>query len=59
MSEFRCQRCGEVYAKGWTDDEAAAEFREQFPGFGTEECALVCSECYGDFMIWMAKQRRH
>jgi hypothetical protein len=48
--EFRCAACGGVFDKGWSDDEAAAELGRAFPGFTTDDCDLVCDDCY-DRMI--------
>jgi hypothetical protein len=45
-SEYQCSSCGEVYEKGWTDDEATAEREENFPGFTEADCAIICDDCY-------------
>ncbi len=43
--EFRCTVCGEVFKKGWSDEEAAAELEEEF-GMDPTDCAMVCDDCY-------------
>lgn len=44
--EYRCEACGEVFQKGWTDEEAKAEQKEQFGDLTPENIAVVCDECY-------------
>jgi hypothetical protein len=43
---FKCVLCGGEFEKGWSDDEAKDELDETFPGISTEECDLVCDDCY-------------
>ena len=43
---YQCAVCGGVFEKGWSDDEAAAELGEVFPGIGQQDCVLVCDDCY-------------
>lgn len=43
---FICAECGGTFEKGWTDEEAAAECQERFPGNQLDQCAVVCDECY-------------
>ncbi len=45
-NEYRCAACGCVFEKGWTDEEAVAELNNNFPGFTTDECAVVCDDCH-------------
>jgi hypothetical protein len=45
-NEFRCSLCRGVFEKGWTDEEADAEFATQLPGIPVEETKLVCDDCY-------------
>jgi len=42
-----------VFGKGWSDEEAAAEAEELFPGLDVcdpDEAGLVCDECYQRIM---------
>lgn len=45
-NEFKCARCEGVFEKGWSDEEAAAELGERFPGFTEDECVLICDDCF-------------
>ncbi len=43
-NEFQCSMCGNIYEKGWTEEEARAEQKEN--GFENLECDIVCDNCY-------------
>lgn len=45
-NEYRCCACGGIFAKGWSDNEAQAELAATFPGANTEDCDLVCDDCF-------------
>jgi hypothetical protein len=50
---FTCESCGETFPKGWSDEEAAAEAEELFPGMDLSdpaEAAVVCDACYQHLM---------
>jgi len=44
--KYRCSMCKNVYEKGWTEEEATEELKENFPGFNKEVCDIVCDDCY-------------
>lgn len=46
MSEFKCEMCKKTFIKGLTDKEAEKQLDKEFPGLITEECDLVCDNCY-------------
>lgn len=47
MSEtYKCAACGETFSKGWSEAEAIDELNDNFPGFTTDECDIVCDDCY-------------
>ena len=53
MSEtFTCANCGETHEKSWSDEEAAAEAQENFPGINVDsaEAGVVCDACYEHIM---------
>jgi DNA-directed RNA polymerase subunit RPC12/RpoP len=55
-NEYQCAKCGNVYNKGWTDEEAKAEACEVFPGLDSdnhEESAILCDDCYNEMMAWL------
>jgi len=43
---YTCALCKGVFEFGWSDEEAKAELEENFEGFTTEECDVVCDDCY-------------
>jgi hypothetical protein len=50
---FTCANCGDTHEKGWSDEEAAAEAEELFPGMDLSdpaEAAVVCDACYQHIM---------
>lgn len=49
---FKCSRCKGVFDKEWSDEEAAEELAENFPGYGQDECDIVCDDCYA----WLLRQ---
>ena len=44
--EYKCNVCKEIFKKGLTDKEAEEQLNKEFPGTITEECDLVCDDCY-------------
>lgn len=54
MSEtFTCASCGDTHEKGWSDEEAAAEAQQNFPGIDItdpDEAPVVCDSCYEHIM---------
>ncbi len=46
MDTYKCGCCQGVFEKGVSDDEAAAELGETFPGFTPDDCGLVCDDCW-------------
>jgi hypothetical protein len=48
---YTCDRCGETYEKGWTDEEADAEYAANFPGLADEPRSVICEDCYQAFMV--------
>jgi len=48
-NEYQCALCGEIYEKGWSDEEAYAEATEIFgkpPEEWDEEQAVICDGCF-------------
>lgn len=48
-NEYQCAHCGEVYEKGWSDEESHAEATEIF-GKPPEEWnggqVVICDDCF-------------
>jgi hypothetical protein len=50
---FTCASCGDTHEKGWSDEEAAAEAQQNFPGIDVtdpDEAPVVCDACYQHIM---------
>ena len=50
---FTCENCHGTFPKGWSDEEAAAEAEELFPGINPgdpAEAGMVCDKCYERIM---------
>lgn len=42
-NEYRCEACGGVFIKGWSDEEAEEEY---VTSFDDQDRAMVCADCY-------------
>ncbi len=49
-TEYKCDRCGEVFVKGWSDEDAESEAVEIFGEKALENRAVVCDDCYNIVM---------
>lgn len=45
-NKYECAVCKEVYKKVLTDKEAGVQADYEFPGWETEECGIVCDDCF-------------
>ncbi len=48
-NEFKCDRCGGVFEKGWSDEEALLEAENNFVKPVKEwkdDIVVVCDDCY-------------
>lgn len=43
---YTCARCGGVFEKGWSDEEALAETKTKFPETPLEEKVIICHDCF-------------
>lgn len=53
MSEprtYKCAWCGNEYEhldeSDWSEADAIAETKENFPGVSGEHCEVICDDCY-------------
>jgi hypothetical protein len=53
---YKCAHCGGIFEKGWTDEEAMAEQKEDLPGVPLSECELVCDDCCKQFFEGVQKE---
>ncbi len=44
--EFRCEMCGRIFPKGWSEEEAAAEMARNFNEEPKDDDAILCDDCY-------------
>jgi DNA-directed RNA polymerase subunit RPC12/RpoP len=52
-NSYTCESCGKTFDSDWSDEDAAAEAQENFPGIDTSnpnEAAVVCDDCYQHIM---------
>lgn len=47
---YTCAECGGEFEKGWSDEEAKAEFGAEFTSHDLDDAALVCDDCYKKIM---------
>lgn len=50
LDEYRCDVCQGVYKRAVGEDELREEHLETFGRPADDDCALVCDDCYQDFM---------
>ena len=57
MSAYTCERCGNTYETEVTDAEAMAEAEAN--GFlDTGPTAVICDDCYQEFMAWLTPEKK-
>ncbi len=44
--EFRCAACGNIYKKGWSDDEMMKESADIWGRIPEEDGILICDDCF-------------
>lgn len=54
--EFTCAVCGETFIKAWPDEEALAEYHENFPFHDDGAVGLTCDGCYDKVLKWAREQ---
>ena len=48
--QYQCCICGAIYEKEWTDEEAAAERKENFGTDHAPDDGIACDDCYRRFV---------
>jgi hypothetical protein len=43
---YKCDACGGVFLRGWSDEEAQAEAMENFGTFDAKNMDVICDDCY-------------
>lgn len=49
-NQYRCDICGGIFDKAWTNDDAEAELRRNFPGLKPGDCGITCDNCFDAIM---------
>ncbi len=45
---FTCNICKGIFEKELSDEEAEEQLKEEFPGWTTDQCDLICDDCYNE-----------
>jgi len=45
-NEFKCECCGGIFEKAWSDEECEDEWMKNFPAHHDKPRSLVCDDCY-------------
>lgn len=43
---FLCEMCGGEFEANWSKDEATEELHQDFGQMPTEDCVVICDDCY-------------
>lgn len=49
---YTCEVCGRTFIKGWSDEEATAEYQANFPETQGDEIGMICEVCYVAVREW-------
>ncbi len=49
---YQCDHCKGEFKKGWTEEEAIAEFRKAPWNIPNDEKAVLCQDCFEEFKQW-------
>lgn len=52
---FTCEGCGGVFLKGWSDEEAQAEY-DSVKEWRGQPPAHLCEDCYQACLLWAESQ---
>ena len=44
-NEYKCDMCGKIYKKGWSEEKALKE-RDELWNNPNEDWAIVCDDCF-------------
>jgi hypothetical protein len=45
-NSYRCSKCCQIFEKIISDKQAIKELHETFGNFSTDDCVIVCDDCY-------------
>lgn len=52
-NEYRCAKCGGVFVKGQSDEDAQKEYEEKFGEYAVADKCVVCDDC------WIEMQKKY
>lgn len=47
-NEYRCDACGVINEKGWSDEDAEKESKELWGTLALEDRAVICDDCFNN-----------
>ena len=50
-NEYQCAMCKGIFEKGWTEEEATDELKENFGDISKEDCDVICDTCFQSITI--------
>lgn len=50
---FRCALCRGTFETAWTEAEALAEMKRNYPGLSQRDAAITCDACHGAIRNWV------
>ena len=59
MDQYICDRCGETYDKTRSNEDCWKEVDEIMPEAIHDEMAVVCDDCWLEFMEWFKRLTPH
>lgn len=55
---YTCEGCGGTFPKGWTDEEAEAEYEKLYGKPMGEARGILCDHCDRMFKLWLDENKR-
>ncbi len=49
---FTCEKCLQIFDKGWSDEEALKEYAIVPWNIPGDEKELLCDDCFKEFKVW-------
>lgn len=49
-NEYKCDACGGVFERGWSNEDAKQEYKDKFGMEVREDDGIVCDDCYKQMM---------
>ena len=56
MNKFQCDNCGKIEKQIGTEEDTIKEMLELWGNIPSEERAIVCDNCFAEFMEWWERE---